>query len=98
MTPGVPGDAFELGEDGLMVLVVNGLTGYAKGWLEDVLPDSFLPHARRLYVLLPVACAAVLCFILDPGDSWERLLMCGIKYGTLASYVKVGHRSGWEGR
>lgn len=96
MNPGVPGDLGGLAGDGAMVLWVNALTGYAKEWLEDVVPESWIPTMRRGYVFLPVLCAAALCVV---QDGWgPDVPACAVKYGALAAYVKMAHRSGVEGR
>ena len=92
----LPDDVQGVGEDGLTVLFINALTGYAKGWIEDTLPDKWLPFIRRGYVLLPMLCAGVIC-VMESGFNSETFA-CTIKYGVLASYVKAMHRTTVQGR
>lgn len=100
MGPGLPDDLNGLGEDGIIVLLVNGLTGTLKEWLETRIDERALMILRRFYVFLPVAVAGALC-ALSSGFSpigWGHWMGCSLKYGTMAAYLKMMHRSGWEGR
>lgn len=94
----LPDNVQGVGEDGLTVLLINALTGYAKGWLEDFLAPNpkILAFVRRGYVLLPVLCAGVIC-VMESGFNSETFA-CTIKYGVLASYVKAMHRTTVQGR
>ena len=93
MDPGVPQDLLSGAQDGGIVLAVNGMTA----WVKTKLADFALPAwTKRLYFVLPVACAAVVCYA--ECQDLRTALMCGIKYGVLASYLKTADRSGIQGR
>ncbi len=98
MDPGFSLDPASLGVDASVVLGINGATSAAKEWIEDRVPDSLLPTARRFYVALPLLIAAAICWM-QAGMHWSPDVMhCSMKYGMAAAYFKMAHRAGWEGR
>jgi len=97
MNPGLDTDPAALGTDGLVVLGLNGVTSSVKDWLEDVLPESVLPLARRGYVVLPVVLAGIVCYAMDGFQFGANTVACATKYGMGAAYLKIVHSKGIRG-
>lgn len=98
MQPGLDIDPTSLGLDASVVLGINGMTSAVKEWIEDRIPDSLLPAVRRFYVALPVLLAGLVCWVQDGFHLSQDTMQCAMKYGMGAAYLKMAHRSGWEGR
>lgn len=95
-SPDLSADPWALGQDGGVVLAINAMTGTVKEWVEERLPDAWLPYARRCYVVLPLACAFLLTFL--EHQDVAVAFPAAVKYGMAASWVYMAKRAGVEGR